>query len=342
VKKNIAGILAASTLFTLACLCCPTNIIPFIIGSSTSVLPELTTVPSASATPVEAMPVCTQSLEQTLQESESLTAPGRAPQPVGEYTLISYSVNGDAITDPVYDSVPDDLKIYQQDTVAQQKIWGFITTVIPADQRTMVKNFVLYTDGINGSLGAVEQTNSPHFWDFEMDIIDGAHFPDLAATVIHEFAHLLTLNDSQITTDLPVFNNPDDQQIYAREAATCPTYFMYEGCSKANSYINAFFNRFWPAIYDEWHAIDVETDQDLLDQKLHRFYQKYTDQFVSEYAVTSPSEDLAESFMYFIFVPRPSGAAISEQKILFYYDYPELVSLRERILEKLCTYVKNQ
>ena len=338
-KKHIAGILTAAALLTLACLCCPANAIRFVFKTASTVLPEPTAVPSANATPTETTPVCLQSLEQIMQESESMTAPGRGPQPDGEYTLVTYDVNGDAITDPVYAPVLDNLKKYQQDTVSQQKIWGFIATVIPADQRTMVNEFVLYTDGINGSLGAVEQTALPHFWMFEVDIIDGANFPDLATTVIHEFGHLLTLNDSQITTDIPVFNNPDNQQIYDREAATCPNYFMLEGCSNANSYINTFFHRFWPAIYNEWHAIDAETDQDVLDQKLHHFYQKYNDRFVSEYAASSPSEDLAESFMYFIFVPKPSGATISEQKILFFYDYPEIVTLRERILAGLCTYV---
>ena len=174
---------------------------------------------------------------------------------------------------------------------------------------------------------------------FEMDLIDGGNFPDLATTVIHEFAHLLTLDDSQITTDFPVFENPDSQQIYDRESAACLNYFTFEGCSNADSYLNTFFDRFWPDIYAEWQAIDAVTDQDLLDQKLSRFYQKYASQFVSEYAATSPSEDIAETFMYFIFVPRPSDTTIADQKILFFYDYPGMVALRERILENLCTYV---
>lgn len=338
VKKNIAGILVAAAFLTLDCLCCPTNIIKFG-NPPVATPPKPTIAPVAIPTPADVVPICVQNLEQVLEESESLTSPSRGPQPDREYTLVTYAVKGDAITEPVYGSVPNNLRDYQQDTAAQEKIWDFITKVIPADQRTMVTGFVLYTDGTSESLGAVEQTDSPYYWMFEMDLIDGGTFPELATTVIHEFAHLLTLNDSQVTTDYPVFENPDDQHIYDREAATCPTHFTFEGCSQADSYLNIFFNRFWTDIYAEWQAVDAETDQDLIDQKLNHFYQKYASQFVSEYAATSPSEDIAETFMVFIFVPRPSGTTITDQKVLSFYEYPELVALREQILSNLCTYV---
>ena len=344
--KRTLLLLVAAAVLTLACLCCPANLIS--VGNTPvaapSKLPKVppTATPAPTQDTTQETLVCAQDLEHLLGQSESDTQSGPGLDLNREYTLVTYAVNGDAITDPVYGSVPNNLTGYQQDTAAQGKIWDFFTGVVPATQRTMVTNFLLYTDGTIGSLGAVEQADDPHNWMFEMDMIDAGNLADLSTTVIHEFAHLLTLNASQVTTDMPVFNNPDDQEIYAQEAAACPNYFTFEGCTKADSYLNAFFNRFWPDIYAEWQAIDAETDQDLLDQKLSRFYQEYASQFVSEYAATSPSEDIAESFMYFIFVPRPSGAALSDQKILFFYDYSELVTLRTQILSNLCTYAVNQ
>jgi hypothetical protein len=341
VKKNIAGILVAAALLTLACLCCPTNIITY--GNTPGTAPSKPTIaPTAVAAPSNVVPVCNQKLEQVLEGSESVSAPNRGPQLDREYTLVTYAVNGDTITHPVYDSVPNNLKDYQQDTTSQEKIWNFITRVIPADQRTMVTGFSLFTDGTSESLGAVEQTDSPPYWMLEIDLIDGGNFPDLATTVIHEFAHLLTLNDSQVTTDNLIFVNPDNRQTYDREAATCPNYFTVEGCGKSNSYLNTFFNRFWPGIYNEWQAIDAETDQDLLNLIISHFYHKYSSQFVSEYAATSPSEDIAETFMVYIFVPKPSGTTIADQKILFFYEYPELVALREQILSNLCPFVEKR
>jgi hypothetical protein len=342
-KKAIFGVLIAAAFLTLACLCCPTNIFPFL-QTPTAVLPT----PSPTATPSPSPTVeptstsvdilaCVNNLTQVLYESENNSYSG--PELQSEFTLVTYTVSGDAITDPVYvKPIPIDLKPYQEDTASQEKIWQFVTDIIPADQRALITRFVVFTDGVNNSLGAVEQTDDPHDWMLEMDIEDAKNFPDLSTTLIHELGHLLTLNDSQVTTDFEVFNNPDDQQVYDREAAVCSTYFMFEGCSQSDSYISTFFDRFWPNIYDEWQAINVETDQDALDQELDRFYQEYADQFVSSYAATSPDEDIAESFMYFIFKPKPSGASIAEEKYLFFYDYSEMVSLRESLLENLCTY----
>jgi hypothetical protein len=344
-KKALIGFWIGAACLTLACLCCPTTILPFV-GAPTLVPPrpvqalEQSPVPSVEGTASpENIPACVNSLAQVLHQSEIDSYPG--PLTKSEFTLVTYTVTGDTISDPVYVSpLPEYLKAYQQDTSGQEKLWQFVTDIIPADQLTLITRFVIYTDGVGNSLGAVEQPDDPHDWMLEMDIEDARDFPTLSTTLVHEFGHLLTLNDAQVITDYAVFNNPDDQQIYYQETATCSTYFMFEGCSRPDSYINRFFQRFWPGIYAEWQTINTETDQDVLNQKLDDFYQEYSDQFVSNYADTSPEEDIAESFMYFIFMPKPSGANLAEKKYLFFYDYPEMVNLRDRIRAHLCNYEK--
>ena len=97
---------------------------------------------------------------------------------------------------PSYASVPPQVAEYQeQDDTRYREIWQFVTDVIPFDQRTQVSEFVLYTDGVGGSLGAVEQGNDPQSWLLELDSENSAYFPELSTTLIHEFAHMLTLND---------------------------------------------------------------------------------------------------------------------------------------------------
>jgi len=59
---------------------------------------------------------------------------------------------------------------------------------------------------------------------------------------------------------------------------------------------------------------------------------------VTDYAVTSPEEDIAESRMFFILDPKTAGDTIAEQKILFFYDWPELARLRDEIISRVCTY----
>lgn len=53
---------------------------------------------------------------------------------------------------------------------------------------------------------------------------------------------------------------------------------------------------------------------------------------MTRYAATNPFEDIAESFTDFILLKKPADASrVESQKILFFYDYPELVELRDRI-----------
>jgi hypothetical protein len=59
---------------------------------------------------------------------------------------------------------------------------------------------------------------------------------------------------------------------------------------------------------------------------------------VTPYAVTSPEEDIAESWAHFIFDKKPTDNSIGEQKLLFFYGYPELVSLRNQIVNNICLY----
>jgi hypothetical protein len=335
-KFTIAGLLAAASVLTAACLCCPTNFLS--LHESTSANPvtqePMTAIPISST---EDFPACVDNLTQLLEESESNFLSGT--ELANNFTLVTYNVSGDAISDPeLVSPIPESLEGLQQDTATQNEIWQFVVDVIPADQRTGLKRFVIFTDGVNNTLGAVEQTGNPHDWILELDIEDATNFPNLSTTLIHEFAHLLTLNDSQVEPDYEVLNNPNDQSIYDRESASCPTYFLYGGCSLPDSYINAFFRRFWQGIFSEWQTINTETDQAVLNQKLDHFYQEHADRFVSNYAATSPEEDIAESFMYFIFEPKPSSADIGRPKVLFFYNYPEMVVLREHILGGLCAY----
>lgn len=254
--------------------------------------------------------------------------------------LVTYSVRGDEITDPQYLSVPDDLKDEQADTDLQTSAWRIFAEVIPAQDRAMVVQYRSFTDGYENILAAVDQTEGDLTqWVLDIDIADLQDPDSLLFTLIHEFAHILTLNASQVTPDREVYDNWNDPVLLIEKAAACPTYFTGTGCSHADSYIHAFYRRFWADIEPEWSVIDaMQYEDDLLAyyEALYQFYESHPGQFVDDYAVTHPAEDIAESFTYFVFSPRPSGVTLSEQKINFFYGYPELVRLREDILSGVC------
>jgi hypothetical protein len=252
--------------------------------------------------------------------------------------LVTYRVNGDQLSDPTSETVPRDLRKYQKDFPVQREAWGLFTRLIPLNQRQMVREYAVVTDGPGQLLAGVEQTSDdPNAWVLGVDIADVPYTKNLVFTLLHEFGHLLTLNASQVPPDLKVFQHPDDDHIYFQAVATCPVYFPGEGCSLPDSYINTFYEHFWGDFYAEWQKIDDIVDEEKRQNRLDAFYRKYQDQFVDSYAVTSPAEDIAETWTFYVLSPKPQGDSIAEQKLLFFYEYPELVQLRAKILANLCT-----
>lgn len=254
-----------------------------------------------------------------------------------ENYLVTYSLDGDSITDSYFESVPEELKDEQKARAVHEAIWDYFTDIIPAEQRAMLREFVIFTDGKSNYLAAVSQTfTDPNHWALEVDILDSENYYILTSTLIHEHGHLLTLNKGQVPPSLSVFNNPEDEAVYERAVSACPQYFTGEGCSHPDSYINEFFDRFWLDFYEEWRDIDVIEDEDIYFNRLDDFYETYQDQFLTEYSATSPAEDIAEAWMLFILSPKPEMNSIANEKMLFFHEYPELVQLRQDILNRIC------
>lgn len=264
-------------------------------------------------------------------------------EPALEYppSLVVYEVVGDQIANPVFGSVPPDLVDEQEDFESHNKAWQLFAALLPSQDRGLVREFNVFTDGPEETLAAVDLTApDSSFWKLEVDIADLDDRDELAFTLIHEYGHLLTLNFTQIELDEEVIKDPDNLELQEKSTASCPGYYTGLGCSLPESYIQEFHTRFWTDIEAEWAVVDAmqyEEDASLeYYNALYDFYQEHRDQFVSDYSVTHPTEDIAESFTHFIFSPKPHGDSIREQKVRFFYEYPELVRLREDILTRAC------
>ncbi|PKN92144.1 MAG: hypothetical protein CVU44_16040 [Chloroflexi bacterium HGW-Chloroflexi-6] len=199
----------------------------------------------------------------------------------------------------------------------------------------------MFTDGKQRILAFVAQSYaSPEEWVLSVDVVDAETPQDLTYTLVHEFGHLVTLGPDQVIPSEAIFENPGDEQIWRQEYDACETYFPGEGCSVPDAYIDAFFTKFWEDIYREWVRIQLQEDPDSYETLIEEFYEVYQDQFVSDYAVTNPEEDIAESFTFFVLTKKPEANKISDEKILLFYEYPELVSLRLDIIQGICGYNK--
>lgn len=337
--------LACLVVVTLACRAATQLVIP----DTPTPLPTATTtatttpVPSPTFTPTVIFEAACSPLVGEILSTFTSTVhiPGQRAdielEEEGGVFLVSYEITKERISGPRIEPVPEELKDERDNRTAHEGIWEYFASVIPATQREMISEFAIFTDGRGAHLAAVSPNFSdPEQWILQVDILDSENYHELTYTLIHEQGHLLTLNPQQVPPSKAIFKFPNNKTIYKQELAACPQFFTGEGCSQPDSYINQFFTRFWPYLYPEWTQIDSEEDEDTHASLLRDFYEIYQDQFLSEYAATSPVEDIAESWTHFILAPKPELNSIASEKILFFYEYPELVDLRMQILQNIC------
>ncbi len=337
-RQKLLLVTLALLLPTLACRAATRLIIPDTpTPPPTPIPPTLTPFPPATFTPTPVPEASCPAVTSDILETAYNFDFDAEDDPDDEIYLVSYFVNGDELSAPFDETVPDQYKDEQEDRAAHEEIWNYFARLIPLEARDFLTAFSIVTDGNGNVLAAVAQSASDaEDWALEVDILDATNKYVLTVTLLHEFGHLLTLNSSQVPPSKAVFDAPEDDDVYQRELAACPNYFPGEGCSNQDSYVNRFFDRFWFDLYAEWQEIDSEEDEDRYYDLLDDFYYTYEDQFLTEYSVTSPAEDIAESFAFFILAPKPEPSSIADEKILFFYEFPELTELRGQILNQLC------
>ena len=255
--------------------------------------------------------------------------------------IVSYSVQDGEISDPVYYDVPDGYVEEQEDKDSHQELWDY-TKDFFRTKMDFVSTFTIMTDGEDEVLASVFQVETdPYAWTIAVDFADAFHgdgeldTSDLSRTLVHEFGHLLSLNQEQIPVDLELFENQDDQDIFDEKKAECETFFIQEGCTEQDAYLNTFYQVFWTELIGEFNSIDEIEDDEERDAAKADFYEEHQNQFVSDYAATNVTEDFAESWTVYVLDGRPQGEAVKDQKVRFFEDYPEVEAIRQDILESL-------
>lgn len=207
--------------------------------------------------------------------------------------------------------------------------WQVVTNTLPNDLiKNYVSSFRLFTDGLEEDLGAIIPMNDFNSkWQVELDItdmdinsMDSTHILNYTHTLIHEYGHLLTLNATQVTPTKDEYQ--DDKK----------GYLTMEGYAKKKSYLGQFVQQFWPPrLLHKWDKIDKKWNQRRRLRLLYRFYLKRQNSFVTDYAAESPEEDIAEAWTFFILSDKPKNQSLKEKKILFFYQFPDLVAQRKLI-----------
>jgi hypothetical protein len=205
--------------------------------------------------------------------------------------LASYSVTNGQPAIPASDANTD----------RDAHLWALVSATLPDGAVQSIRQLNVVSDGRDGTLGMVHRSSvTVGSWVLS---IDPAEADDvLVATLVHEYAHMLTLGTDDLTSNAASKNSCDGIRIEI-------------GCAQHGSALEAWHDEFWA---DSPEPAPTDTRK-----------------FVSAYAASSVHEDLAESFMAWTLdqVTRPSVAV--RARFAFFASRPEFVAARDAILAKL-------
>ena len=208
----------------------------------------------------------------------------------------------------------------ENDTHIKVKKW--VANILPNQfSDDHIDRLVFYNDPTGDAAAYVDKNPEVDKWDIFINLdtlSDGEK--EMIFTIIHEFTHILTLNSLQI-----------DESILEE---SCQGYYIDEGCAKNSAYLNSFYEKFWHNKYK------IEEEDYYSDKDYDSTADKNMSDFVSEYATLNPAEDIAESFAFFVLNKKPNDAETeANQKIIFFYSYPELIKIRESMRSMLTTFI---
>lgn len=214
-------------------------------------------------------------------------------------TMYVYDVLGDGTLDPPAAG-------------AAAAVWDAFTRVAtPEFTAEVVLSYGVGTSDTSDLLAWVTQDlDAPEYWHLSVNLASAQDMSYLLTTLIHEYAHILTLDVSQMPVE-----------------GDCLIEAPSQSCWYEDAYLSAYWREFWSGYGDSAPAAE-STD----DALATAFYEAHEEDFVSGYAATNVQEDIAEAFMAYVIEPVPDPTlSVVAAKMAFFDRYPELAAIRERI-----------
>jgi len=194
----------------------------------------------------------------------------------------------------------------------EAEVWDAFTRIAtPAFTSEVILTYGVGDSAESDLLAWVTQdTGSPEYWHLSVNLNGAQDFSYLLTTLVHEYAHLITLDLDQ----MPPTHD-------------CALETPSQECWYEDSYLAAFWQEFWSG-----YGGDAPAAANDDDEVTRAFYEAHEDDFITSYAAKSVAEDIAESFMAYVVepVPDPARSTIAA-KMAFFERYPELSAIRERI-----------
>jgi len=214
----------------------------------------------------------------------------------------------------IYPVIGDGM-LFPVPTGLEADVWAAFMRIVTPGFAAQNMSAMLVADNsrIDASAAVTRASVNPQHWTLTINLAADFERSEYLRTLVHEYAHLITLDASEVDP-------------YALE---CKTLQLQEGCLRPGSLLHRLHERFWAGYGDlAPHPDATESSEAWL-----RFVRN-TDQFVTVYAATNLVEDFAETFAEFVIRERPNARSGPwAEKIRFLWEQPELVAIRAHIRE---------
>lgn len=208
--------------------------------------------------------------------------------------------------------VNDDGSLHPPPHGLRQEIWDLALNIVTSEEAPhLIKTYQVGDDPESlRTAWVIEHGERDGEWILGVNLATSTDPMQLTATLIHEYAHLLSLRGGQVVP-------PGDD---------CTTVLLPEGCAVPGSYLDAFSSAFWAD-----YGTDAPAADNADTEVAHRFYQTHPGAFVSEYAAMNLPEDFAESFTAYLHADSAIPPQAFNGKIAFFDRFKQTVSIRDRI-----------
>jgi hypothetical protein len=176
-------------------------------------------------------------------------------------------------------------------------IWTLARDTLPADALRHIRQLNIVTDGPARTLAMVHRsTTERDSWILSIDPSESHDV--LQHTLVHELAHLYTLGEDDLSS----------------QRTNCAGVLIEIGCARQQSPLADYAERFWSTVAEPAHYSSA--------------------QFVTQYAADSVHEDLAETFMSWVYADKADSNTIAA-KYRWFESIDTFVSARTEIQAKL-------
>jgi len=221
-----------------------------------------------------------------------------------DQTLSRYTVNGSTETFDRDYEVDANIVSYREDKGLHERMFNRFTGLIPDSRRNFVKRYTPFHGGneIAGYVYPLPNTQRSE-WNFGLDVLT----MELEETNLANAGPGDNVSIPASATVLHEYGHLLSlfQDQLDLNNSNCTNFDSIFGCMKDGTKLQRFFEMFWEVDYADF---------------------------------LQPEEDFAESFYIFFFRQLPTGSTVEDQKVLFFYSFPDLVLLRTNVRD----YLRNQ